>query len=46
FKTAAHGKRGITAWVERPGTLRLGDMLRLHIPAQRGWRPGKDSPEK
>lgn len=46
FKTAAQGKRGVTAWVERPGTLRLGDTLRLHIPAQRGWRPLKDAPEK
>ncbi|MFM7443054.1 MAG: MOSC domain-containing protein [Tabrizicola sp.] len=39
FKTAAQGKRGITAWVEREGTLRLGDEVRLHIPAQRGWNP-------
>ncbi|MEZ5796169.1 MAG: MOSC domain-containing protein [Paracoccaceae bacterium] len=39
FKAAARGKRGVTAWVEREGTLRLGDEMRLHIPAQRGWRP-------
>jgi MOSC domain-containing protein YiiM len=37
FKTAATGKRGVTAWVEREGTLRLGDEMRLHIPDQRGW---------
>lgn len=37
FKPAARGKRGVTAWVERPGALRLGDMLRLHIPDQRAW---------
>jgi MOSC domain-containing protein YiiM len=37
FKRAAEGKRGVTAWVEREGTLRLGDVVRLHIPAQRGW---------
>ncbi len=37
FKRAAEGKRGITAWVEREGLLRLGDVVRLHIPAQRGW---------
>ncbi|MBK8440114.1 MAG: MOSC domain-containing protein [Rhodobacter sp.] len=37
FKTAATGKRGVTAWVERPGTLRLGDEMRLHIPGQRAW---------
>ena len=36
FKTAAEGKRGVTAWVEREGTLRLGDPCRLHIPDQRG----------
>ncbi|RYG90820.1 MOSC domain-containing protein [Loktanella sp. IMCC34160] len=40
FKPAAEGKRGVTAWVERPGLLRLGDQLRLHIPDQRGWMPG------
>jgi len=38
FKSAAKGKRGITAWVERPGTLRIGDRLRLHVPAQRAWQ--------
>jgi MOSC domain len=37
FKTAARGKRGVTAWVEREGTLRLGDEMRLHIPSQRAW---------
>ena len=40
FKRAAEGKRGVTAWVEREGTLRLGDVVRLHIPAQRGWQAG------
>ena len=37
FKAAAQGRRGVTAWVERPGTLRLGDSLRLHIPDQPVW---------
>lgn len=37
FKTVAKGKRGITAWVERPGALRLGDVLTLHVPDQRQW---------
>ncbi|WP_102225098.1 MOSC domain-containing protein [Acidimangrovimonas sediminis] len=37
FKTAAAGRRGVTAWVERPGTLRAGDTLRLFIPDQRPW---------
>mgnify|MGYP001491102775 CR=1 FL=1 len=40
FKPAAEGKRGVTAWVEREGTLRLGDEMRLFVPAQRGWQPG------
>jgi hypothetical protein len=39
FKSAAQGKRGVTAWVEREGILRVGDMLSLHIPAQRTWMP-------
>lgn len=37
FKTVAKGKRGVTAWVEREGTLTLGERLRLHIPDQRAW---------
>ncbi|MCA1774321.1 MAG: MOSC domain-containing protein [Loktanella sp.] len=39
FKAAAKGKRGVTAWVERPGVLSLGDQMRLHIPDQRQWAP-------
>jgi hypothetical protein len=38
FKPAAEGKRGVTAWVEREGVLRLGDVVTLHVPAQRAWR--------
>ncbi|MES2843513.1 MAG: MOSC domain-containing protein [Pseudomonadota bacterium] len=37
FKTAAKGRRGITAWVEREGVLRVGDAIRLHIPDQPVW---------
>ncbi len=37
FKRAAEGKRGVTAWVEREGVLRLGVVLTLHIPDQRVW---------
>lgn len=37
FKPAAEGRRGVTAWVEREGPLRLGDELRLHVPGQRPW---------
>lgn len=37
FKAAAVDKRGVTGWVEREGTLKVGDILRLHIPDQRVW---------
>lgn len=40
FKAAAKGRRGVTAWVEREGDLRLGDTLTLHVPDQRAWQPG------
>ncbi len=39
FKPAAKDRRGITAWVEREGLLRVGDAIRLHIPDQRAWLP-------
>jgi MOSC domain-containing protein YiiM len=39
FKPAAVGKRGVTASVEREGMLRVGDLMRLHIPDQRAWSP-------
>ncbi|MFD1913127.1 MOSC domain-containing protein [Halodurantibacterium flavum] len=37
FPAAARGKRGITAWVEAEGVLRLGQAIRLHIPDQPAW---------
>lgn len=39
FKPAARDRRGVTAWVERPGVLELGQKVRLHIPEQRSWQP-------
>ena len=39
FKPAAKGKRGVTASVDRPGSLRVGDGLKLFIPTQRDWKP-------
>ena len=39
FVGAARGRRGVTAWVERPGALHIGDQLRLVVPAQRAWAP-------
>ncbi len=44
FKQAAESRRGVTAWVERPGTLRRGETLRLHVPRQRAWTPGAVQP--
>lgn len=46
FKAAAEGRRGVTAWVEREGVLRIGDEVRLHIPAQRAWQGRPDATEK
>ncbi|WP_435259770.1 MOSC domain-containing protein [Thioclava sp. FR2] len=37
FKSSAVGLRGVTAWVEREGELRLGQSITLHIPDQRPW---------
>lgn len=37
YKSAATGRRGVTAWVERPGRLAIGDQLRLHVPDQPQW---------
>lgn len=39
FKPAAQGRRGVTAWVERPGRIALGDPLALFVPDQRAWKP-------
>ncbi|MFX0544992.1 MOSC domain-containing protein [Roseovarius sp. S1116L3] len=40
FKTAAKGRRGVTAWVEREGRMAVGESLRLFVPDQRAWAPG------
>lgn len=37
FKPAAKDRRGVTAWVEREGVLRVGAKVRLHVPDQRAW---------
>ena len=39
FKPAAKGRRGVTAWVERPGELKLGERMSLFVPDQRAWAP-------
>ncbi|EAR52330.1 MOSC domain protein [Oceanicola granulosus HTCC2516] len=38
FKAAAEGRRGVVAWVEREGVLKVGGQMRLHLPTQRAWR--------
>jgi hypothetical protein len=40
WKPAAAGRRGITAWVEREGTLAVGQPLALFVPVQRAWAAG------
>jgi len=42
YKAVATGKRGVLACVERPGVLRIGDVVRLHVPDQRAWAPQMD----
>ena len=37
------GRRGVVAWVERPGVLELGQSLTLHIPDQRAWEFLRDA---
>jgi hypothetical protein len=44
FKAAATGRRGVTAWVEREGTLQVGDRLRLYVPSQRAWAMSATAP--
>ncbi|MCH2165220.1 MAG: MOSC domain-containing protein [Marinovum sp.] len=37
FKRAAQNRRGVTASVERPGPIAIGDEMRLSIPDQDVW---------
>lgn len=39
FKAAATDRRGVTAWVERPGAVSVGDRFALFVPDQRAWAP-------
>lgn len=39
FKAAAEHRRGVTAWVERPGPMSVGDEVALFVPTQRVWAP-------
>lgn len=37
FKPAAADRRGVTAWVEREGPVKVGDSVVLHVPDQPVW---------
>lgn len=37
YRAAARGRRGVTAWVERAGSLSLGERVRLRVPDQPAW---------
>ncbi len=39
FKPAAANLRGVTAWVECEGLIKVGDAIKLHLPDQRAWNP-------
>ncbi len=39
FARAARGRRGVTAWVERPGRIATGDAVAVHLPPQRLYAP-------
>jgi len=40
FVPNARNRRGVTAWVEREGTIYVGDSVALHIPPQRIYELG------
>jgi hypothetical protein len=39
FPKVARGRRGVVAWVERPGRLASGETARLFVPPQRLYAP-------
>ncbi len=39
FAKSALNKRGVTLWVERTGSLNVGDTLTLHVPPVCHWQP-------
>lgn len=39
YRSAAAHRRGVTAWVEREGRIRVGETARLHVPPQRLYPP-------
>lgn len=43
FPPKALGRRGLTGWVEKPGRIRRGETVALHIPPQRIYAPAADA---
>lgn len=39
FPSHARGKRGIVAWVERPGRIEPGERIQMHVPQWPGYPP-------
>lgn len=39
YRAAAKGRRGLTAWVERPGEIVLGARVALHVPPPGTYPP-------
>lgn len=42
FVKNAREKRGVTAWVEKEGTISKGDRIEVFLPTQRAW-PGTEA---
>lgn len=38
FPKAAKGKRGLVSWVEKPGTIAVGETLTVQVPEQWIWK--------
>ncbi|WP_309242969.1 MOSC domain-containing protein [Hyalangium versicolor] len=45
FVKAAHQRRGLVGWVERPGLIRPGDKVRVVVPQAVTYSVGPASPE-
>jgi MOSC domain-containing protein YiiM len=39
FVDAAKHRRGVVGWVEKEGSIRLGDSIEVHLPPQRVYMP-------
>ena len=41
FVKHAYGRRGVTAWVEKQGSIDTGDVVSVHVPRVRAYPHGK-----